>query len=456
MCYTNDVNPTRRWDKKNLGEGKMKKLISLLLVLVLSLTSVVALVACAGDTSGTTGGTTTGGSTTTETEMSDVEIALAAASEMTLEELEAAAKAEIGDNTFLYARASSTVSSAAAAFATKYGITMSEGTMGTKDSEMATALQTAMDADAYAVDLMVAQNASMVMEFVKSGDLLNFTPYDTTGIADEDLAVLSWIYCTKQFTYTKTNANDPESLYNVWQMTGLGTDGISKFSLQSPLTESINMSWLTMLTADAQVASLEAAYKAYFGTEWSADENYSKYNSIAYYFIAKLLGNVTTWHSSDTSTSESMATYLLDSTSTDGIASGVVGWLPYAKCKDIIEVLEDGGDTDAALLENFVFTGNNSEIEGFSGYAYKMYIQIPRTAKYPYTAALFATYLLSEDGAANSFGSYYGYYSCNTAVESADGMALSEWTGLIYEDASYVYDNYYTVSMFVSALGLGV
>lgn len=413
----------------------MKKLISLLLVLVLSLSTVVALVACSGTT-----------------ELSATEEALALAADMTLEELEAAALEEIGSDTFIYSSVTSSADAAATAFSEKYGITIEKSAV-TGDAEQYTALDASVlgsSSSSYLADVMIVQDTSELMLRANSGYLLNFIPNGLT-VAEEDSEPLGWIYATKTFAYTKADADDDAILSNVWQMTGVDgktLSGIESFSLQNPATESVNMSWLVMLTAEEYTADLESAYYSYFGTEWSASDEYANYNSVSYYFISQLIGNVSTWHSSDTTVAKNMAYYLQDATYSGGISYGNVGWVPYGKVKDILKILVD---EDAALLNNYEFAGNTSSVEGFSAYAYKTYIQVPSNAQYPYTAALFVTYMTGEEAITTSIGSLYGYYSVTTDVEAADGKNLSEWSNVVYEDGTYVYDNVTDVSKFVYA-----
>ena len=380
-----------------------------------------------------------------------VQDALQKAATMTREELAAAAKAEIGDNTLLFKGASSGIKKAAKAFTEKYGIQAGEGTLGSKDTSTYQGITTAMDANEYVVDLLLLQDTSQMMLFVDMEDFYNFVPSTLEGVKESDLDPLTCLYCSKQFTYTKANADDPEMLYNVWQLTGKGKDPVDKLSVQDPTTEGINMSMLVMLTHPDMQAKLTSAYEAYFGEAYKANPDFE---NISYEFIAGFINNVSSWHDSDTSTSKNLATglYTINDAEPAGIAPGTVVYVPYAKCKDINKIIKpEEGEQKPELLNNFEFSGNTADIDGFNGFVYKMYLQVPRTAKYPYTAALFIDYILTLEGFEAAWGGNYGYYCGNANVPSADGKSIHEWSNMLIEDPAYIYDNFDDVRAFVVA-----
>ncbi len=413
----------------------MKNLFSVKLVLSLIITAVLLFSSCGSK----------------DEEVVNVQSILEEAATMTREELAAAAQEEIGDNVFLFKGASSGVKKAAIVFGEKYGIAVEEATLGSKDSSTYQGLSTAMDAEEYAADLLVLQDTAQMMTFVNNGDLLNFIPSSLEGVPEGDQDPLTCIYASKQFTYTKNAPGDEETLYNVWQLTGTGDDPIEKLSVQDPTTEGINMSLLVMLTHPDWQAELKDAYISYYGIDYVEND---EFENIAFAFIDGFINNVSSWHDSDTTTSKNLATglYTLDEAEAAGIAPGTVAYVPYAKYKDIMNILtpEEGADK-AELFNNFEFTGNTANIEGFNGFVYKMYLQIPRTAKYPYTAALFTDYILTEAGFEAAWGGNYGYYSGNANVPSADGKSIHSWEKMVKEDPSYIYQNFDDVRAFAVA-----
>ncbi len=414
----------------------MKKLLAILLVVVLSLTSVVSLSGCSKKDDDK------------EATVADI---LKIAEGMTHEELVEAAKAEIGTNKFLYKGASSGVGKAAKQFGEEYGIAVEEATFGSKDSSTYQGLTTAMDSDSYAVDLLVLQDTAQMMTFVNAGDLLNYIPSTLEGVQESDQNPLTCLYACKQFTYTKATSDAEETLYNVWQLTGTGADPVEKLSVQDPTSEGINMSMLVMLTREDWQEKLKVAYKDYYGKDYVASADFK---NIAYEFIDGFIRNVTSWHDSDTTTSKNLATglYTINDAEPAGIAPGVVAYVPYAKCKDIKKIINPAeGEAKPELLDNFEFTGNTSDINGFNGFIYKMYLQIPRTAKYPYTAALFTDYILTAEGFDVAWGGNYGYYSGNSNIPAADGKPILSWENMIMEDPSYIYSNFDDVKAFAVA-----
>ncbi len=410
----------------------MKKLITVMLVAVLSLTMVFALVACVDDGS-----------------KSDVEKAIAAAQKMTLAELEAASKAEMEANPSYVFNADSLTSGvkkALAKFIEKYDwITETNAVYNSKKgSEYQPKLTAAKKANAYIADFVMIQDASFVDSLVQSKFLLSYVPTgDEFNIDAADTNPLVGVTFNKVFMYNNTTVGS-DQLTNVWQLTGVDgatKKGIKAVSFQSPLSEDVNMAFLIMLTGDDAVAKLTSAYQSYFGVAYNtADDDYE---NIGYKFVAEFIANCQT-HSSDTSE-------VKDINSEANINSGKVIFAGLCKLKDYSGYKVDA--TDPSYYKTVVSAaGWNIDVEGFPGFTYNMWTLIPSTARLPYTACLFVRYLLSEEGFTAGFGGILGYYSANRNISSVEGdPALATWKEkAIVEDVTYINSVYGSVVKFVN------
>lgn len=409
-----------------------KKLLPFLLLA----TAATALAACGG---GDKGGD----------ELTGTAKAVADASAMSIEELEAASKAEMEANkgdTFKVYGLTSVLKKAATALANKYDwIKYTEGAEegdnvyvnnGYKDYTLLTAIEPAKTT--YVADFALTQDERSIADYTKSGILHNYVPSDLTdlGISAEDANPLKGIHFNKIF-WTNKNFKNVTGLdfNNVWQLAGTSADAkhIAKVSFQTPLTEQINMSFLLSVLDEAQAPRLKTAYKNYYGKEWAATD---KYSTIGEQWVTEFLNTVNTtgrYHDSDGSC---MKQYQLQNDWNDGY----VYFGAYSKMKDAAgKWLKPEGisdvSTDPVLAPLAETSGDNAgkvnamktvewdlEIDGFSGYFYTMDSQIVNNAKFPYTACLFARYMLmpdfyksavyssttpNEDG---TKGNQYGYY----------------------------------------------
>ena len=386
-----------------------------------------------------------------EAEKSAVEAAIEKAQSMTLEELEAAAKAELEANPSLTFNADSLTSGikkALAAFEEKYewaaGRTMYNSKKG---SEYQPKLIAAQKANSYIADFVMFQDASFLKNAMLDTDfLLSYVPSGAEFKIDEsDQNPLVGITFNKVFIYYNTKVG-ADQLQNVWQMTGVdgkSLKGLSNVSYQNPLGEDINMNFLIMLTSDAAVERLTDAYKEYFGTDYDPEAEEIEYQNIGYKFVAEFIKNIGYWHSSDTSEVKAINTYEDD---------GRIIFAGLNKLKDFEYFKDEYADSDEYYTRAITASGWNTEIIGFNGFVYNMWALIPRTAQLPYTSALFIRYLLSEEGYNEGWGGILGYYSPNQLIPSAEGdHPLSEWKeACIVEDVEYIDSAYATAIKFIN------
>lgn len=397
----------------------MKKFVSILLAFVLVLSLAVSLAACGEP----------------EEELSEIEKVIQAAEAMTLDELIAAAKAEIGSNTLKVSGITSGLTRAAEAFAKEFGIACEASTTPNKDYQQYEAIAAALDANEYYADVVLAQDANALKDQIVQGNFLNYLPKGFTDLAEYDKEPLAGVYFNKLFIYTASG--DQPDLYNVWQLAGSAADKghISNLSFQNPTGESINMNFLIMLTSESSCAMLKSAYKSFYGKDYVED---AAYKNIGYKFAAEFIANVSVWHTSDTTAVKNVGSGV--------IAPGTIVYAPLAKYKDAEK--ETPGST-----AGFTTAGLNSEVEGFNGFMYKMYLQVLKTSKYPYTACLFINYLTTSEAFEAGWRGEMGYYSVNSSAKIAAGdQSLAYWkTKLIIEDGEYIYNVYDDVNKFIKA-----
>lgn len=452
----------------------MKKHLKSLLSLALALILCLSLVACggssepaqestaapevtaaAGEEPAENGGTETETEPTAEPEengdTSPVAEAIEAAEGMTLEELEAAAKAELEANpdlTFNADSLTSGVKKALAAFEEKYPWAAGRTAYNSKKgSEYQPKLTAAENADSYIADFVMIQDASFLKNaMLDTGFLLSYVPSgEGFNIAEEDQNPLVGVTFNKVFMYD-SSVIGPDQLKNVWQMTGVdGTElkGVHDVSYQSPLGEDINMSFLIMLTSPDSCDRLTSAYKSYFGKDYDPAEDEVTYPNIGYKFVAEFIKNVGYWHDSDTSEVENISNYADE---------GRIIFAGLCKLKDYEYYKDEYADTDKYYTKTITAAGWNNDVEGFDGFVYNMWTLIPRTAKLPYTACLFINYLMSEEGFNAGWGGILGYYSGNRNIPSVEGDPdLSVWKEqCIVEDVDYIDSAYATAVKFIN------
>jgi hypothetical protein len=368
----------------------MKKVLAIVLMLVLATSLMFALVACEKP----------------GPELEGTAAIVAEASKMSLAELEAAAKAEMeaSTDTFKIVGLTSVLKKAGDAFKAKYewiGDKMDVNN-SYKDFQLLQALETADKS--YFADFALVQDVRSIADY--DGDLLhNFVPsdYAELGLSEADTKPLKGIYFNKLF-YTNTNFTNVtgKTLHNIWQLAGTEADAdhLGLVSFQPATTEQINMSFLLSCEAEENQARIEAAYKKYYGKDWSSDT----YVSAGQQWVTEFIANITRWHSSD-------GTTMKETQLKDDWNAGYVYYGAFAKMKDAVgknyAISElKGVEADDEILNGLLVDGKVNamktvkwdwEIEGFNGFMYAMCSQIVNNAKHPYTACLYARFLVTLD-----------------------------------------------------------
>ena len=420
----------------------MKKALTIMCASLLSL-GVVSMVSC-NSTSGT------------GNETADV---VAKASKMSLKELEEAAKAEMeaSNDTFKVVGLTSTLARGLKKFCEIYTWLPAEKTYcnnGYKDYQLLTALDQAEQT--YFADFALVQDARSLADYAESGILHNYVPsdYAEMGLAEKDTLPLKGIHFNKIFFVNKTLGVD---LHNIWQLAGRDTDEghLDNLSFQSPVTEQINMSFLLSLYDEANAPKLAAAYKKYYGkdfatSDWKDDKGKELYTTIGDCYVTTFINNIKVFHSSD---GTAMKETQCKEVKVEG-KDPFVYYGAFAKMKDAAGKTYDL-DGDGTKETNAMTTvGWDLAIEGFNGFMYTMYSQIVNNAKHPYTACLYARFILTPEfytsvmysdstpnkagQAANMYGYYYPCASTTVGVNDNDWTKETWMQKSIIEDYNYL------------------
>ena len=377
----------------------MKKLLTIVVALVMVCSAVFVLVACKDNEN-----------------LEGTAKVVAEASKMTLEELKEASRKEMeaSNDTFKVVGLTSVLKKTLEAFQKEYDWVTTENSTSKsdyKDYALLQALETAEKS--YFADYALVQDVRSIAAI--DGDLLhNYVPsdYKELGLKEADTKPLKGIYFNKLF-WTNTNFENVTGLklYNIWQLAGKSTDKdhISKVSFQTAATEQINMSFLLSCEAAENQARIEKAYKEFYGKDWSSDT----YTSAGQQWVTEFIANIGRFHSSD-------GTAMKETQLKDDWDAGFVYYGAFAKMKDAVgqHYVKDDQNTNP-LLKPYVEeydvkdkdgnkTGQKSngvnamytvkwdwEIEGFNGFMYAMCSQVVNNAKHPYTACLYARYLVT-------------------------------------------------------------
>ena len=366
-----------------------------------------------------------------------VQQAIMDAQGMSFAELEAAAKAEFEAKgvTFAAKGVTSGLKKVLAGFQEKYPWFKYEKFSSSKDRALYTELTTALGQDQYVADLAMVQDGSTLKSsLLDTGYVYSYTP-STVKLDASDLNPLAALYVNKNIFWNVSGQYGKDYIQNVWQLTGndgATLKGVKQLSFQNPANETVNMSFLIMLTSPSSCEKLTKAYKDYFGKDYAAE---SQYKNIGYKFLTEYIKNVSTWHSSDTTAVKSMV----------NMTTGQVVFGPLNKVKDYPSTND--------YHKDLAISGWNVNLDGFDSYFYKMWMVIPKTTRLPLTTCLFLEYFFSPEGFGKGWKTE-GYYSVNPAVPVAKGdHTLAEWTqNSIIEDIDYIDSAYKDASAYIRSL----
>lgn len=361
----------------------------------------------------------------TSAAMADVKDDVAAAAELTHDQLVELANAEEG--TFVVYGNTSRITTALENFCALYGFT-GEGN-NLKDAEIYTKLENEMGSSVKGADMVLIQDGAQLTYAIEDGMLVNYVPAAVKeNIGEDDLVPLVHQYINKLFIYNNLGEDVP-AIHNVWELTAPEMNG--RIIFKNPESEQVNMNFLVMLTNEEWSGKLAEAYKAWSGN----DIDLTGYENAGYKWIAEFLGNCV-FGNSDTTIAEEVS---------QETAAGKIGLFVLSKLRSS-SVL-----TDNLTVAQYDASANGYAVEPFAGFMYPMYAQVSAAATRPYTAMLFIEYLMNADGF-QPWGKSIGAYSPNTAIACNEGdLDVTVWKDtLVLEDPEYILDNFEDVSTFVA------
>ena len=368
----------------------MKRILSLVMVLVMALFAVGA--------------------------VADVAADIEAGQALSHDELVEKAMAESG--TFVVYGNTSRIATAAEEFAQIYNITVESNNL--KDQEIYTKLRS--ENGAAAADMVMIQDGAQLTDAIDEGLVLNFVPASVTAVLDEadQQPALVHQYINKLFIYNNLGDNVP-AVKNVWELTAPEMKGNVIF--KNPENEKVNMNFLVMCTKDEWAEKLAAAYE-----EWKGEAiDLTGYENAGYKWVAEFLANVT-FGKSDTSIAEEVS---------QETAEGKIGLFVLSKLRSS-SVL-----TDNLTVAQYDASENGYEVKPFAGFMYPMYTMVNTQATRPYTAMLFIEYLMTQEGF-QPWGKSIGAYSPNPAITVNEGdLTIDVWKStLVMEDAEYILNSF--------------
>lgn len=374
---------------------KRKKLFSLALTTVLTLSS---LVACSGKDN-------------EEPNKPSDKI-------LTQEELIEAAKAE--GKVVVYS-ITSRISKAAEKFTAKYGIQVEASNL--KDGELIEKVSKEVGGDIYGADFVISQDSGRVYgQLINTGYLVNYVPESLKTVIPEAYQnPLQFQLINKVFIFNNEKTQEPV-ISNVWELTEPKWSGLVQF--KDPNSEGVNSNFLTMITNPEWSKKLADAYKELYGKEIELTTK-----NAGYEWIKKFFGNGVVLGNSDTTISENIGI--------KGQAKTTLGLFVYSKSRfDVAK--------DLALQPM-------TEVKPFSGFYYPAFIHLTKNAKNVNAAKLFIEFLLTEEGF-KPWSSDVGSYSSNPTIAVNEGdHPLSFWTErLVGEDPTYLFEHRAEVEEFVT------
>lgn len=147
-------------------------------------------------------------------------------------------------------------------------------------------------------------------------------------------------------------------------------------------------------------------------------------------------------------------------------ATGQTALIVYSKLRSINESQETS-------VNNIAVAAYQDGYQGFGGYAYKHYLQIPKNTPYPWTACAFISYMVTSKDGFQPWGKDMGGYSSNPSINqdhSRDGYVdgvnkfpakndrgYSWWVSpdfgrLVIEETNYCAGVQFTVGLWIDSL----
>lgn len=395
--------------------SKKNKALSVLLALILSLGT---LAGCGGNTASSEAQTPAGQPESTSAAQPITPDAPPQTTEMSHEELVAAAKAE--GKVVVYST-TSRISKAAELFTAAYGIEVE--TSNLKDYELIEKISTEGKTGTIAADFVICQDAGRTFgELMKPGYLYSYLPPSMVDVIPEQYQN-PLVFCNINKVFIFNNEKGDEApISNIWALTDPELNG--RFQFKSPFGEGVNSNFCTMVVSDEWSAKIADAYKAHYGKEIELTTP-----NAGYEWLKAIFENDLVLGTSDTNIAENIG---IKGQDVPGLGLFVYSKTRYDAEKDL---------SLKAIMD----------LEPFSGFYYPLYSLMCKDAKHPAAAQLFIEFLLTEEGFA-PWGVDNGTYSSNPNIPVNEGdFPMETWESiLVPENPEWCFANRAEVEEFLN------
>ena len=328
----------------------------------------------------------------------------------------------------------------------------------TKDTESANPVQ--------AVTLI--QDAAQIKnKMLTTGILYNFIPKEWREAAGVNIAAdgnpLALQTLSKVFMY---NVGDGSKKYmNVWDFVKEG----EKPMFMGLDSEPVGKNFLYMLTEKKYIKYVKDAYealsaedKAYFDPiirEIKPKVKELNLTDDAEYSLAWIKLFVTQFNKM--TDDGPISTEIVKKS-----AAGQTALIVYSKLRSINE-------SEETSVNNIAVAAYQDGYQGFGGYAYKHYLQIPKNTPYPWTACAFISYMVTNKDGFQPWGKDMGGYSSNPSINqdhsrdgyvdgvdkfpAKDDRGYSWWVSpdfgrLVIEETDYCASVQFSVGLWIDSL----
>jgi len=314
---------------------------------------------------------------------------------------------------------------------------------------------------------LIQDAAQIKNKMISTGILYNFIPKEWRETAGVNIAAdgnpLALQTLSKVFMY---NIVDGSKKYmNVWDFVKEG----EKPMFMGLDSEPVGKNFLYMLTEKKYVKYVKDAYqalsaedKAYFDPiikEVKPKVKELNLTSDAEYSLAWIKLFVTQFNKM--TDDGPISTEIVKKS-----ATGQTALIVYSKLRSINESQETS-------VNNIAVAAYQDGYQGFGGYAYKHYLQIPKNTPYPWTACAFISYMVTSKDGFQPWGKDMGGYSSNPSINqdhSRDGYVdgvnkfpakndrgYSWWVSpdfgrLVIEETNYCAGVQFTVGLWIDSL----
>ncbi len=273
-------------------------------------------------------------------------------------------------------------------------------------------------------DVIIAQDSGRLqMELIDAGLVENYIPQNLEGvISRQNLNPLVHQYVNKVFMIGHEFSDE---VTNVWQLTEPKYKG--KVYFKDPLTEDVNLNFLTMITAPDFAKMLSDSYFELYNKELVLSESCE---NAGYEFILQMSKNIKLGKS-DTSIASIVGNKKAE--------ADTCGLFVYSKTRYSSE-----NNLELVPLVN---------LQPFCGFMYPVCVMTTKNSPNTSAGKLFIEFLMTEEGFSPWSQNVGSYSSINTVAVNEGDYPLEFWyEKLVIEDGVYISQNIAEMTEFIEGL----